>query len=176
MSAEFQPQHPGSQQEVELVALKAHLVSFQPEAGRLPFCVPDADGFSHLPHPPASVFGTGRWETTTQPDDRIDPRQIALLRRKVREFFPGLTVDTTAREWAGTMMQALQVDQVAGGGALWPAVIDHSRHAPNVENLLSIFSGRATLWTRLAEQTRQTVLTKLDTTPTATAHPPWADR
>jgi glycerol-3-phosphate dehydrogenase len=174
MSGEIQPQHAGSQPEVELVPLKAHLVSFQPEVGRLPFCVPDADGFSHLPHPPASVFGTGRWEKTTQPDESIDPKQVGLLRRRVRVFFPGLAADATAREWAGTMMQALQVDQVAAGGALWPAVIDHSRHAPQVENLLSIFSGRATLWTRLAEQTRQAVLTKLDTTPAGTAHPPWA--
>ena len=172
MSAEFQPQHAGSQPEVELVPLKAHLVSFQPEVGRLPFCVPDADGFSQLPHPPASVFGTGRWEETTLPGDRIESKQVELLRRKVRDFFPGLVAEAS-QAWAGTMMQALQVEQIAAGGALWPAVIDHSRHAPHVENLLSIFSGRATLWTRLAEQTRQTVLTRLDTTPTGTAHPPW---
>jgi glycerol-3-phosphate dehydrogenase len=176
MSAEFQSQHAGSQPEVELMTLKAHLVSFEQEVGRLPFCVPDADGFNHLPHPPASVFGTGRWEKASHADDRVDPRQIELLRRRVRDFFPGLSADVLAHEWAGTMMQALQVDQVTPGGALWPAVIDHSRHAPHVENLLSIYSGRATLWTRLAEQTRQAVLTKLDTTPADTAHPPWADR
>jgi glycine/D-amino acid oxidase-like deaminating enzyme len=174
MTAEFLPQDAGSQQEVELVALKAHLVSITPDVGQLPFCIPDADGFNHLPHPPSSIFGTGRWDRTAQPDDQTDPTQVGQLRKKAREFFPGLGADVTSQAWAGTMMQALQADQVAVGGALWPAVIDHSRHAPHVENLISIFSGRATLWTRLAEQTRQAVLAKLDTTPTDAAHPPWA--
>jgi glycine/D-amino acid oxidase-like deaminating enzyme len=60
LCAEFYSQLAGSQHEVELVPLKAHLVAFQPEVGRLPFCIADAGGFNHLPHPPASVFGSGR--------------------------------------------------------------------------------------------------------------------
>ncbi len=174
LTAEYHQQHAGSQHDVELVPLKAHLVSFQPDAGRLPFCIPDADGLNHLPHPPASVFGTGRWEKVTQPDDHADPKQVEWLRRKVHDFFPALTADASTCVWAGTMMQPLQADQIETGKAIWPAVIDHSRHAPHIENLLSIYSGRATLWSRLAEETRRTVLAKLDTAPVGTAHPPWA--
>ncbi|MGE5192042.1 MAG: NAD(P)/FAD-dependent oxidoreductase [Deltaproteobacteria bacterium] len=176
LTAEHHQQHAGSQHDVELVPLKAHLVSFQPDVGRLPFCIPDADGLNHLPHPPASVFGTNRWEKVAQPDDHTDPKQVELLRTKVHDFFPALTLEASAYAWAGTMMQPLQVHQIETGGAIWPAVIDHSRHAPHIENLLSIYSGRATLWSQLAEETRWTVLGKLDTAPVGTAHPPWADK
>jgi glycine/D-amino acid oxidase-like deaminating enzyme len=174
LCAEFYSQLAGSQHEVELVPLKAHLVAFQPEVGRLPFCIPDAGGFNHLSHPPASVFGSGRWEQVTRIDDRADGKQLESLRTLVHDFFPGLPADTDSSiAWAGTMMQALQVDQIQPGQAVWPAVIDHARHAPNVQNLVSIFPGRATLWSRLAEQTRQMVLAKLEAIPSSTAHPPW---
>ena len=172
--SEFHPPLAGSQHEVELVPLKAHLVAFQPEVGRLPFCIADAGGFNHLPHPPASVFGSGRWEQVTRLDDHADAKQVESLRTLVHEFFRDLPVNAgSAIAWAGTMMQALKFDQIQPGQALWPAVIDHARHAPNVQNLISIFSGRATLWSHLAEQTRQIVLAKLETTPSSTAHPPW---
>jgi hypothetical protein len=109
-----------------------------------------------------------------QPDDQINPRHVDLLRKKVHDFFPALTPEVSASAWAGTMIQPLQVEQIETGVAIWPAVIDHSRHAPQIENLLSIYSGRATLWSRLAEETRRTVLAKLDMAPVGTAHPPWA--
>jgi glycine/D-amino acid oxidase-like deaminating enzyme len=174
LCAEFYSQLAGSQHEVELVMLKAHLVAFQPETGRLPFCIPDAGGWNHLPHPPASVFGSGRWEQVTHLDDHADEKQVESLRTLVHDFFPSLPADPeSSLAWAGTMMQALQVDQIEPGHAIWPAVIDHARHAPHVQNLVSIFSGRATLWSPLAEQTRQVVLAKLEATPTSTAHPPW---
>ena len=174
LCAEFYSQLAGSQHEVELVMLKAHLVAFQPETGRLPFCIPDAGGFNHIPHPPASVFGSGRWEQVTHLDDYADEKQVESLRAQVHAYFCGLPVDAeSAVAWAGTMMQALQVDQIQPGQAIWPAVIDHARHAPHVQNLVSIFPGRATLWSRLAEQTRQIILAKLETIPSSTAHPPW---
>ncbi|HTI51614.1 MAG TPA: hypothetical protein VL475_11705, partial [Planctomycetaceae bacterium] len=72
------------------------------------------------------------------------------------------------------MMQALQVDQIEPGGALWPAVIDHARESPRVENLVTIFPGRATLWSRLAEETRQLVLSKLESHSQFVVAPPWA--
>lgn len=174
LCAEFHPQLAGGQHEVELVPLKTHLLAFQPEVGRLPFWISDAGGFNHIPHPPSSVFGSGRWEQVTLVDDRADQTQIESLRKQVHGFFRGLPADSSSTlAWAGTMMQALQIDQIESGQALWPAVIDHARQAPHVQNLVSIFPGRATLWTRLAELTRQIVLSKLDTAPSNTAHPPW---
>jgi len=171
---EFYTQRAGSQHEVELVMLKAHLAAFRPEVGRLPFCIPDAGGFNHLPHPPASVFGSGRWERVTHLDDCADEIQVESLRALVHKYFHALPLGAeTAVAWAGTMMQALQVEQIEPGQAIWPAVIDHARHAPHLQNLVSIFSGRATLWSRLAEQTRQIVLEKLEATATSAAHPPW---
>ena len=174
LTAEFLEPRAGSQHDVELVALKTHLVSFQPELGRLPFCIADADGFNHIPHPPASVFGTGRWQQVTQVDDHPDLREVEALRSLVREFFPQLATQAAeTHAWAGTMMQALKVEQVETGGPLWPAVIDHARHAPHVQNLLSIFPGRATLWAHLAEETRRVVLAKLELPLAETARPPW---
>jgi hypothetical protein len=150
------------------------LAAFQPEAGRLPFCIPDAAGFNHLPHPPASVFGTDRWEPVRHLDDYAEEKQVESLRSLVDDYFRELPASAlSAVAWAGTMMQALQVDQIEAGQAIWPAVIDHARHAPHVQNLVSIFPGRATLWSRMAEQTRQIVIAKLETTPTRTAQPPW---
>jgi hypothetical protein len=172
--AEFYLHSAGSQHDVEVVPVKAHLAAFQPEAGRLPFCIADAGGFNHLPHPPASVFGSSHWEQVTRFDDRTDQKHVESLRRLVHEFFPGLPEKPEgSMAWAGTMMQALRVDQIEPGQAIWPAVIDHARHAPNIQNLVSIFPGRATLWPRLAEQTRQIVLEKLEAVPISTAHPPW---
>ncbi len=176
LCAEFLEQPPGSQPDVEMVRLKTHLISFQPEVGRLPFCIPDADGLNHIPHPPASVFGTVQWEQVAQTNDDPDARQVELLRKKIHAVFPTLSPEMRGTHaWAGTMMQALRVDQIEPGGPIWPAVIDHARHAPHLENLLSIFPGRATLWALLAEKTRRIVLSKLDRAASGTAHPPWAE-
>jgi len=174
LSGEFLEPHAGSQHEAEMVALKTHLVSVRPEIGRLPFCIPDADGLNQIPHPPASVFGTGRWERVSQADERPDSKQVALLRSEIDRFFPSLSHSGGSDAWAGTMMQGMQVDQIEPGGALWPTVIDHTRHAPHVKNLASIFPGRATLWPQLAEETRQLVLARLETSPITAARPPWA--
>jgi glycine/D-amino acid oxidase-like deaminating enzyme len=156
MCSEFLQQRPGSQQDFELVPLKAHLAALEPEVGRLPFCIPDVEGFNHIPHPPASIFGLGHWERVSAPDDNPMPRQVERLRQRIHDFFPDLAASPKSlHTWAGTMIQALRFDHIETGGAIWPAVIDHARHVPQVENLISIFSGLATLWSKLAEDTRR---------------------
>lgn len=176
MCSEYLEQRPGSQQDFELVPLKAHLAALQPEVGLLPFCVPDVDGFNHIPHPPASVFGLGQWERVSGADDYPVPQQVERLRHRIHDFIPELAASSrSVHNWAGTMIQPLRFDQIEPGGAIWPAVIDHARHVPRVGNLISIFSGRATLWSKLAEDTRRLVRAKLDVSmPTAT-RPPWTE-
>jgi glycine/D-amino acid oxidase-like deaminating enzyme len=174
LCGEFLRDRPGCQSEVELVCLKRHLVSLRQEVGRLPFCVVDADGLNHIPHPPTSVFGVELWDRVRTPDDRPDPHQVERICGRIRDFFPSQPMNAEGvHAWAGTTMQALRTDQIEPGKMLWPAVIDHARHAPRIANLISIFPGRATLWTDLAEDTRRLVLSKLDVQVVSTAHPPW---
>ena len=174
LCSEFLEPNVGSQHEVEPILLKTHLLATQPEISYLPFCIPDADGLNHIPHPPTSVFGTAGWMQVSSADDQQSSAEVDLLRKKIHEFFPRLAIDAnTTRAWAGTMVQAMRVDQIEPGGPLWPTVVDHARYAPHVVNLLSIFPGRATLWGWLAEETRKMALSKLDSSPADTAHPPW---
>jgi glycine/D-amino acid oxidase-like deaminating enzyme len=175
LGAEFHREHAGSQSGVELVPLKTHLLAVRPEIGRRPFCIPDVDGFNHLPHPPASVFGTGQWDRAHSPDDHDnDPRRVDSLRRRLQELFPDSgALPGDAQVWSGTMVQALKADQIELGGALWPAVIDHAHESPRIGNLVTIFPGRATLWSQLAEETRKLVLDKLQSHPQSVVPPPW---
>lgn len=174
MCREFLEPCAGSQGEVELVPLRTHLVSLEPEVGRLPFCVPDAGGFNHVPHPPASVFGTEHWERARTTAGETESQEVERVCGMIREFFPELAASGGAvRSWAGVIVQPLRVDQIQLGGALWPAVIDHARQAPCISNLISIFPGRASLWPNLAEETRRVVLGKLDVPEVGVAQPPW---
>lgn len=176
MCREYLEQRPGGQNDFELVPLKAHLAALEPEVGRLPFCVPDGEGFNHIPHPPSSVFGIAQWERVSAPDDSPIAKHAERLRQRIHDFFPELaTSSRSLHTWAGTMIQALRFDQIETGGAIWPAVIDHARHAPRVDNLISIFVGRATLWSKLAEDTRRLVRAKLDDSMPKAADPPWAE-
>lgn len=173
---EYLQQRPGGQDDYELVALISHLAALDHEVGRLPFCVPDAQAFSHVPHSPASVFGFGNWERATVPDERAAEHLVWRLQHRIREFFPeSVASPRSLRTWANTTVQALRFDQIETGGAIWPAVIDHARHVPRVENLISIFAGRATLWSKLAEDTRRLVRAKLDDSMPRAARPPWLE-
>jgi len=174
LCTEYLRQKPGDQPDFELVPLRTHLAALRPEVGRLPFCIVDAEGFNHIPHPPASVFGLADWERLSAPDDHPVSQQVEQLRSKVTEFFPGQAADTRSlRSWAGTMIQSMTIDQIEPGTAIWPAVIDHGRYRPHMANLVSVFSGRATLWSKLADDARRLVLAKLDVAAPETAHPPW---
>jgi len=176
MCSEYLQQRPGSQQDFELVPLKAHLAALQPEAGRLPFCALDADGLNHIPHPPVSVFGLDHWERVSTPDATPIPKQVERLRQRIHEFFPDVASSARSLQiWAGTMVQGMRFDQIEPGVSIWPAVIDHARHIPRVDNLISIFSGRATLWSKVAEDTRRLVRAKLDVALPPTARPPWTE-
>ena len=155
------------------VALKAHLAAVQPAVGRVPLCVLDAEGFNHLPHAPSSVFGSGRWPPVSLPNDQeIVDEEAALLWNLIERFFPGLD-RANATQWAGTTVQAMHLEQVAPGEAPLPTIIDHGRDSPRVENLLSVFPGRATLWPQLAEDCRKLVLEMVGSRPKRIERPMW---
>jgi hypothetical protein len=141
----------------------------------MPFCVVDADGFNHIPHAPTSVFGLNRWLPVGDPSDQqvVGP-EIERIWTQIERFFPELDrsgLDVT--EWAGTTVEAMHVDQVEPAVAPRPTVIDHSLESPAIENLVSLFPGRATLWAALAEQARKLILAKLEHSPVSAASPPW---
>lgn len=157
----------GRQSSYTCVSLKTHLVAVAPEVSTLPFCVVDREGFNHTPHGAKSIFGLNRWCIASNPTDRqVVPGEVDRLWSHINEFFPNLGRDKCeVAEWAGTTVQAMQIDQVEPGLAPRPTVIDHSQENPRVENLLSVFPGRATLWPQLAEETCRLVCEKLDKTP-----------
>lgn len=173
--AEFHKDQAGRQADTELVTLKTHLLAVRPELGLRPFCVPDAGGFNHIPHPPASVFGNLLWKRAASLEDtQTEADAVSPLCDAVHRFFPQAPIDeTSVQTWSGTIIQAMRLDQIEPGRAMWPAVVDHSHQTPAVDNLLSIFPGRASLWPILAEDTRLAALAKLDLEAPSTALPPW---
>lgn len=165
----------GAQQEVALVVLKTHLVALRSLISRTPLCVLDAGGFNHLPHQPHSVFGCNRWLPVRHGDD-IQPNseEIGRIWNRIQQLFPGVRREAeTSLEWAGTTVQAMHVDQIEPGLAPLPTVVDHQQEYPRIENLLSVFPGRASLWPHLADQTRQVVLRKLERTESQITPAPW---
>jgi glycerol-3-phosphate dehydrogenase len=158
------------------VPLKTHLIAVHPEVSRQPLCVVDADRFNHLPHQATSVFGMDRWLPVAKTKDvSIVDTEIDRLWEHIERFFPSLNQeDFEIKEWAGTIIQAMYADQVDPGRAPRPAVIDHQTEPSRIDNLLSVFPGRATLWPHLAEQTRQMVLERIDTREKIITKPPWA--
>jgi glycine/D-amino acid oxidase-like deaminating enzyme len=165
----------GSQHDVALVALKTHLVAARPEISRWPLCVVDAGGFNHIPHPPASVFGSNRWlHVRDAGDERIFHSEVARIWQGVRSLFPDFHVeDHRTTEWAGTTVQAMHVGQIKPGRLPLPTAVDHAREHPPVENLVSVFPGRASLWPYLAEETHGIVQKKLDSAGLKISTPPW---
>lgn len=166
----------GSQSEFTRVALKSHLIALRPGVASWPLCVVDREGFNHVPHAETSLFGAQRWIAAAGPTfQQVVALEIEALWEYIGLFFPKLSRDDhEVVEWAATTVQAMHVEQVEPGLAPLPTVIDHEQETPAVSNLLSVFPGRATLWAQLAEQTREAVLSKIETEPPATAKPPWA--
>ncbi|MBX3438235.1 MAG: FAD-dependent oxidoreductase [Planctomycetaceae bacterium] len=166
----------GRQSDYQLVNLKTHLRLVRPEVNCDPFCVIDAVGVNHLPHFGTSVFGTSRWKVVAPSDDeQIDADEARLLDAQLDLLFPdGLGADHEVQDWAGTTVQAMHVDQIQPGDAPLPTIIDHSLEPCRVDNVISIFPGRATLWSHLAEKVRVTVLDCLGSRSVETARPPWS--
>jgi hypothetical protein len=167
----------GLQPEVALVAQKTHLVALRPGVSRWPFCVLDAGGFNHVPHASTSVFGSNRWLPVHHAEDeRTDPAELRRIWDQIERLFPSVRrEDRAVVEWAGTTVQAMHVHQIEPGRTPLPTVVDHSRETPRVENLLSVYPGRASLWPQLAEQTHTLVLRKLAAGDSTVAAPPWGE-
>lgn len=166
----------GRQAHYTIVALKAHLVAITPGLGPLPFCVVDAQGFNHVPHLPTSVLGIDRWRPVTNPTDQhVEPAEIEQIWKRFERFFPRRRRDELqVTELAGTTVQAMHVEQVEPGNVPLPTVIDHAEQTPSIDNLVSLFPGRATLWPHVAERAHRLVLKKLRYTPLSASPPPWA--
>ena len=173
--SEYSADVPGWQPSYTLVAVKSHLMALEPEVCSLPFCVVDRGGFNHVPHGPASVFGANRWTAVPDfRDQRVEPQEIERLRAEIQVLFPRLRFDDhKCIEWAGTMVQAMHVEQIEPGRVPKPTVIDHAHESPKITNLLSLYPGRASLWPHLAEDALKIVHDKLELPLPATAVPPY---
>src|SRR5690606_20125679 len=123
---------------------KTHLRAIRPGLASDPFCVIDGPGLNHLPHTGTSVFGTNRWTVVSGASSNdVDPGEITILEDELKGLFPeGLGQDVETTDWAGTTVQAMQVDQIQPGDAPLPTIIDHAREPCGLQNVLSIFPGR----------------------------------
>lgn len=143
---------PGRQPPVKWVALKTHLASTTTDVDRWPFCVVDADGVHHVRHARQSVFGVSRWTPVSDPLDQSPiPKEQTLLLERIAELLPTMG-DVSWELRAGTTIQAMHDEQIVPGAAPLPTVLDHSTFEPRLENLVSVFPGRASLWHRVAEE------------------------
>jgi len=165
----------GRQSDYELVCLKTHLRAIHPNSGCDPFCVVDSIGFNHLPHHGTSVFGTNRWQIVSgAADDTLDSTETDILSQQLQRLFPnGFGIEVETNDWAGTTVQAMHAEQIEPSESPLPTIVDHSKEPCGMENVLSIFPGRATLWAHLAERVRDTVLEMRESRPTETSQPPW---
>lgn len=162
------------------VTLQTHLIA-TPQLTPLPFCIPDFEGFNHLPHfnrdtDRVSVFGIDRWNAVASgaTHDSVDS-EFTHIEEHIQRLFPNADLaGDQVRRWSGTTVQAMHVDQVEPGRIPLPTVIDHASETPSIQNLLSVYPGRATLWTQLAETCADIVIPRLHPASSATTTPPWA--
>ena len=167
----------GQQDQYEMVYVKAHLVAVSPESTVNAFHLVGSQSFNHLPHGDTSVFGTDRWKPVHNPrDDSVDPEEIRMIENRVSRVMPNAFENVQERkEWAGVTVQAMHVEEVDPAQAFRPTIIDHSRQPHAIENVISVFPGRATLWSELAENVEAFVLERTKKAPIKTATPPWAE-
>ncbi len=165
----------GQQRDYQLVLLKTHLRAVRPGLSADPFYIVDGVGLNHLPHQDVSVFGTGRWNVVAHAvDDQLEEVEVQLIEDQIHEVFPnGFAEPVEVKDWAGITVQAMHIDQVEPGVAPLPTIVDHSQQPCRIENVMSIFPGRATLWAHLAEDVKNNVLEKYEPATNATSSPPW---
>lgn len=156
-------------------AVKSHLVALKPMITPVAFCIVDQNGFNHMPHPPASVFGSNRWLPVSRGNDmEADPEEIDVIWKTIDDLFPRLKQITWEAEWAGTTMRVEDRTALGRNDLPWPTIVDHRTQTNPVENVLSVYPGRASLWSTLAEQTRKLVLQRLQRLPMYAHSPPWS--
>jgi len=171
---------PGDESLYTRVTLQAHLVSV-PCVSMQPFCLPDFEGFNHVGHlnqsgERVSVFGVDRWRAVA-PLESHPPcdDECSILRDYVARFFPDLDPEgPNVNSWSGTTVQAMHAEQTEPGQVPLPTVIDHSNECPSVDNLLSVYPGRASLWSQLAEDAADIVTQRRKPAWSKAATPPWA--
>lgn len=169
----------GAQNGYARVALKTHLVATSPPVADEPFCVLDEVGLSHVPHGNRSVFGLDRWTIAkTIGDTKVEANEVVSIWDPLQRHFPNFKMtDYDCHSWAGTTVQALEFDQIEQGRATRPTVIDHGDEPPRLNNLLSVYPGRATLWPQLADETCRLAIKRFpDRVRHDVASPPWAVR
>lgn len=159
-------------------ALMTHLIAVDPGPSDWAICVPGLDGFNHLPHPPASIFGSGRWLPVPEAGGQAPiAAEFDRVRELVTRLFPGAKDRVAgATAWAGTTLQVVPRDREVPTAIAWPAVIDHSQEPEAIEGLVSVFPGRATLWSRLAADAHRVVSGKVHPAQVDVEAPPWVAR
>lgn len=164
----------GDQPEYELVHLKTHLTATQPALKSDPFFLTGTDSFNHLPHFEGSVFGTDSWQVVADARLDVDPDAASVIEQRVTKLYPHcLEQSVRKKTWAGVTVQAMHAEDVDPASSLRPTVVDHAHPPDRIENILSIFPGRATLWPILAANVEQLVREKLHVSEIETATPPW---
>lgn len=166
----------GQQEHYELAYVKTHLIAVSPASSVNAFHLTGTQSFNHLPHGESSVFGTDRWMAVQDlKDNSVDPHEIKIIEDRVSRILPGAFENAKVRkEWAGVTVQAMHLDEVDPAHAFRPTVIDHAQQPHGIENVISIFPGRATLWAELAARVQDAAFEKTKRAPTTTSSPPWA--
>lgn len=165
----------GRQSDYQLVSLKMHLSAVHPSLAIDPFYQVDDGGLNHLPHEFGSVFGTGHWEVVSDPDDHsVNPDEIEKIDKKLEALLPGgIRGYENRKDWAGTAVQAMHLEQIVPGIAPLPTIIHHAQQPCGVENVVSLFPGRATLWPQLADSLLDVVREQFPISEVNISSPPW---
>lgn len=174
----FSPLFPnsiGQQDDYDLAYVKTHLLAVSPAATIDAFHLTGRQSFNHLPHGESSVYGTNRWLKVQDPkDNSVDPEEIRIIEERVKKVIPNAFNETKQRkEWGGVTVQAMHLDEVDPAQAFRPTILDHAQQPHGIENVISVFPGRATLWAELAASVEAVASEKTKRASTTTTTPPW---